>query len=336
MDNIVQIQEGSEKPKYQQIIASIQQAVQSNLLKKGDKIPSLNQLMKQFNLSQDTVITAYNELKARGLISSAVGKGYYVASSAAHIRHRIFVLFDKLTAYKEVLHEAMQDHLGIKGSMDIYFHYANPKVYQNLIEQAIGNYTSYIIMPLEQKSSMKWLKAIPQKQLYLLDRGKTLNNHGYSGVFQNFHQDTLMALNQGLPLLKKYKCIKIISNDHRVHLQEIISGCRLFCDQNQFQFQHYKTLSQNYNIETGDVFLVINDKDLVSLVHEIDQMKLKIGEQVGLISYNDAPLKQIAAGGITTISTDFSQMGINIIDMIFSRQRNAIDNPAKLIIRNSV
>ena len=37
---------------------------------------------------------------------------------------------------------------------------------------------------------------------------------------------------------------------------------------------------------------------------------LVIGKQVGIISYNETPLKKIILNGITTISTDFEAMGI--------------------------
>ncbi|MGK7397425.1 MAG: GntR family transcriptional regulator [Candidatus Cyclobacteriaceae bacterium M3_2C_046] len=335
MDKIINIDNTSHTPKYQQIINAVLEAIQACKLKKGDKIPSLNYFKKEFNLSQDTVLTAYNELKARGIISSSVGKGYYIATNGYRLKHKVFVLFDNLTAYKEMLYAALKDALGQKGNLDIYFHHANAELFDKLIESAVGNYTSYIIMPLEQKSQFRWMDQLPQKQVYLLDRGRSLAANNYAGVFQDFEKDTFQALRQGLHLIKKYQRFVIVTNDHRHHLKEIVAGCSKFCQEVGLEFSHLKKAAQ-VEAQSGDILLAISDLDLVCLVQQVDQAKLKIGKQVGIISYNDTPLKQIAAGGITTISTDFVSMGKNMAAMILSKKRQRIDNPAGLIIRNSL
>jgi DNA-binding LacI/PurR family transcriptional regulator len=72
------------------------------------------------------------------------------------------------------------------------------------------------------------------------------------------------------------------------------------------------------------------------LVLKINQKKLQIGKDIGLISYNDTPLKQITAGGITTISTDFEMMGKTLGELILQGDQKAIHNPSNLIIRNSL
>ncbi len=335
MDNYIYIENTSEIPKYQQIISCVIDALNQKILKKGDKIPSLNQLMKEFNLSQDTVLNAYNELKARGIISSAVGKGYYVARNSLPIRYKIFVLFDKLTAYKEILYDSLKASIGNKGELDIYFHHSNKKVFTQLIDNAIGHYNAYVIMPMDQKPALKYLDNIPEKQLYLLDRGSNFFSKKYPGVFQNFDSDTFMALNQGYNLLKKYSCLKIISNDHRNHLRNIISGCEKFCHEKMLHFEHLHQVNDE-EIQKGTAYLVINDNDLVSLVLNIHKKNLQIGKDIGLISYNDTPLKQITANGITTISTDFQMMGKTLGELILQGEQKSIDNPSKLIIRNSL
>jgi DNA-binding transcriptional regulator YhcF (GntR family) len=335
MDSYIEIKNSSETPKYQQIISCVIDALNQKIIKKGDKIPSLNQLTKEFNLSQDTVLNAYNELKARGIISSAVGKGYYVARNSLPLRYKIFVLFDKLTAYKEILYDSFKASIGNNGELDIYFHHSNTHVFTQLIDNAIGHYNAYVIMPLDQKPALKYLDNIPDKQLYLLDRGGNFTLKQYAGVFQDFQFDTFNALSQGYELLKKYSGLKIICNDNRDHLRNIIYGCEKFCHEKKLSFEHLHQF-EDQEIRKGNVYLVINDNDLVSLVLKINKKKLQIGKDIGLISYNDTPLKQITAGGITTISTDFERMGKTLGDLILQGEKKAISNPSKLIIRNSL
>ena len=77
---IAPLQKDSGIPKYKQIVGAIEDAIVEGVLKKGDKLPSLNAIKNKHSLSRDTVLTAFNELKNRGIIHSVVGKGYYVST----------------------------------------------------------------------------------------------------------------------------------------------------------------------------------------------------------------------------------------------------------------
>ena len=67
---IVTIKDKSGIPKYKQIVISVEDAIVNGTLKKGDKLPSLNSIKNQHSLSRDTVLTAFNELKTRGIVQS--------------------------------------------------------------------------------------------------------------------------------------------------------------------------------------------------------------------------------------------------------------------------
>jgi DNA-binding LacI/PurR family transcriptional regulator len=57
---------------------------------------------------------------------------------------------------------------------------------------------------------------------------------------------------------------------------------------------------------------------------------------VGIISYNDTPLKEVLLDGITAISTDFHKLGEQAALMILNRQKQQFDNPFYVIPRNSL
>jgi DNA-binding LacI/PurR family transcriptional regulator len=65
-------------------------------------------------------------------------------------------------------------------------------------------------------------------------------------------------------------------------------------------------------------------------------LNLKLGEDVGLVSFNDTMLMEVVAGGITTISTDFIQMGKALADMVLNHKKGKIRNYSKLIVRKSL
>jgi DNA-binding LacI/PurR family transcriptional regulator len=66
------------------------------------------------------------------------------------------------------------------------------------------------------------------------------------------------------------------------------------------------------------------------------EYKYKLGRKFGIVSFNDTMLKQVVAGGITTISTDFVEMGKTLADMVLNKRSGQIKNPSRLILRNSL
>jgi DNA-binding transcriptional regulator YhcF (GntR family) len=94
-------------PIIKQIINSVELAVVNKILKKGDKLPSVNSIRNKYSISRDTVFSAYKKLKMRGIIQSVPGKGYYLISENITTSKKIFLLFDELNAFKENLYNSL-------------------------------------------------------------------------------------------------------------------------------------------------------------------------------------------------------------------------------------
>ena len=122
---IIVIDPKSSIPKYKQIIESVYKGIERRALKKGDKVPSINQICSDFNLSRDTVMVAFNDLKAKGVLLSQPGKGYYIATTDIQHDEKIFVLFDELNSFKEDLYNSLMQGLKGKANVEVYFHHFN-------------------------------------------------------------------------------------------------------------------------------------------------------------------------------------------------------------------
>ncbi len=96
----------SIKPVYQQIRDNIVAAVSEGKLQVGDSIPSINKICKEFKLAPGTVIRAYGELLEMRIISSKQGKGYFVTGTQTEQKTKIFLLFDRMNAFKEILYDS--------------------------------------------------------------------------------------------------------------------------------------------------------------------------------------------------------------------------------------
>ena len=335
MIELININESSGTAKYKQIVSSIITAIGEEKLQLGDRIPSLNALKNQHNLSQDTVLTAYNELKHRGIISSSVGKGYFVAKTDIAERHNIFLLLDKMTAYKEVLYDSMKKNTANRAVIDIYFHHGNQKVFNTLIQNAAGNFTAYMIVPIISAETDQILTILPKKKVFIIDQGIARYGKKYRSICQPFEKDITKALEQALNEIKKYNHIYFVHEDQRQQFKELEKGFITFCHQHQRSFTLQKSLNP-HEIKKGDMYILVDDKDLVLVVKECKNKELSLGTDVGLISYNDSPYKEIIADGITTITTDFEQMGQSAIDMLFKNKTEHLENPSKILFRNSL
>lgn len=67
------------RPIYEQIVDGIRRLLVSNVLKPGDKLPTVRGLASELAINPNTIQRAYRELEAEGYIYSIPGKGSFVA-----------------------------------------------------------------------------------------------------------------------------------------------------------------------------------------------------------------------------------------------------------------
>ena len=85
--NIV-VRNQSSVPKYKQIISFFISKIRSKEILPGTKIPSINEVSFDKNISRDTVEKAYNFLKKIGIIISVKGIGHFVNSKSNNADNR--------------------------------------------------------------------------------------------------------------------------------------------------------------------------------------------------------------------------------------------------------
>lgn len=329
----IQIDDTLGVPKYRQIINSIYTAISIGELKLGDKIPSLNQICAEFELSRDTVMVAFNELKAKGIINSIPGKGYYINSTEINLDQKIFVLFDELNAFKEDLYTSFLNSLDTKSNVDIYFHHFNYQVFKNLISESAGKYTAYVIMPATFDFTANIIGKLPRDKVYILDRLKD-DLSDYPVVYQDFDKDVYDALTDGFDLLQKYSSLVMIFPGGKEPEGRML-GFQRFCKEKGFKSEIIRNLI-NKEMKEGEAYFVPSDRNLVRLVKMAAEKNLELGKDVGIVSFNDTVLKEVVAGGITTISTDFQLMGQTLARIIQEKNTEKIRNRSSLIRRNSL
>jgi DNA-binding transcriptional regulator YhcF (GntR family) len=333
INKLFNIDDAAATPKYRQIINSVCTAIQLGMLKKGDKIPSLNQVCKEFFLSRDTVMFAYNELMAMGIVISVPGKGYYIERTDLNFDKQIFLLFDELNVFKEDLYTSFLENLDNKSNVDIYFHHFNYQVFKELITQSVGKYSAYIIMPATFNNSKEVVHQLPTDKVYILDRLKE-DLAEYPTIYQDFAQDVYDGMLAGKELFSKYKKLIMVFPGGK-EPEERVTGFTKFCSEFGFENEVIRSID-NRNIQIGEVYFVVSDRNLVQIVKKVTGGNLELGKEIGLVSFNDTMLKEVVASGITTISTDFIEMGRTLSKMVLNHQHGQFRNPSRLIVRKSL
>ena len=66
---------------YLQLVQQVKHALRLGMLRSGDQLPTVRQLAGELTIAPNTIVKAYNELQAMGLIESRQGVGTVVAAS---------------------------------------------------------------------------------------------------------------------------------------------------------------------------------------------------------------------------------------------------------------
>jgi GntR family transcriptional regulator / MocR family aminotransferase len=81
---------GDGLPIYRQVYGALRQAIQTGKLRQGDRLPSTRALASELGVSRTSILLAFDELRAEGLVVGKVGSGTRIAKvpGSSAVRHR--------------------------------------------------------------------------------------------------------------------------------------------------------------------------------------------------------------------------------------------------------
>ncbi|SHF85184.1 regulatory protein, gntR family [Arenibacter palladensis] len=336
----------SKKPLYIRIADCFISNIANGNIKKNEQLPSINLFSKEYKVSRDTVEKAYKILKAKNLVITYKGKGTYIISTRLIQKHKVLFLFNRLNKYNLQMYYSFINNIGDQYHTDIDIYHCKESLFLNLIEKHIEKYDYYIIVlnikienPQQVSNSIesiKALKSIPQQKLIIIDNNELKIDGKIIQIFQDFENDTYYALKKGRENINKYKKLMLIlpENSNYPYLLKITKGFKKFCIEQAINFEISSKPIEGVSINQGDLFIVIEDDDLVNLLDMTKASTLLLGIDVGIISFNDTPFKRLL--GIAVISTNFTEMGETAASMIVNNKKGKRRNPFSFICRASV
>lgn len=334
----IQIADFSSTPKYQQLVDAVKDGIKNKAIHVGDMLPSINELSMYLDISRDTVEKGYKLLKSQEIISSTPGKGYFIAKADVQNRQKIALFLNKLSAHKKIVYDALATALGDEASLDLFVYNSDIIYLKTLFLNLTKQYDHYVVFPHFKEGrdrAPEVLSLIPKEKLMLLGTLVKDMGNNFPAVYENYEKDIYEALEKAVEPLAKYSTLKLVFPDYSDYPKAIIKGFYKFCHQYAFNHSLVSELKKE-KIEKGTCYINLAEDDLVKLLDKIIMKKLVIGKDVGIISYNETPLKKFILNGITTVSTDFAYMGEAAAQLIKDNSNAHVEVPFYLTLRPSI
>lgn len=342
----IKIDNNSRIPKYKQIVDSIIHNIYIGNFKIDQKIPSINGLSEELYLSRDTVEKAYKVLKERNIIVSIRGKGFYISRTQLIDKLNILFLINKLSWYKMEIYYSFLNSLGPNAHVDLHIYHCDESLFLNLLNKHKKSYNYYVIMPHFKTKNSEYtsttvaatqaINKIPKSKLIILDNKQIPIEDNIITVYEDYENDIYNALKKGIKKISRYKKIILIYPEKAVYPypKRIKRGFMRFCAKYNLDFDVLDKVYDDMVILKEDLFITIEEDDLISLLEQIKRKEFILGKDIGVISYNDTPLKALL--GITVISTNFKNMGEVTSRMILNKEKGTYKVPFSFIDRESV
>ena len=240
---------------------------------------------------------------------------------------------------------AFVGELGKKAKVDLDIYHCEPSVFIKTLEKKKDQYDHYVIMPHFRNTHfkhmgcppniLKMLQDFPAEKLLIMDRNINRLSTRVSRIYQDFKLDIFNALSECLDRIQKYEKVKLVfpSKSFYPYPEDIVLGFKYFCSQHQLNYELLNEFTEDMSPELHTLYIIIAESDLVNLVKQARDRAYNMGTDIGIISYNDTPLKELL--GITVISTDFQKMGITASNAILEQKTVITKNDFRLIHRLS-
>lgn len=320
--------------KHEQLVQGIINSIDEKVVTKGDLLPSVNTFINELGFARETIAKAYKELVHRGIIESKNRLGYFVATNDVKQELKVALLIFAFDIFQETFYENFRKGLGKNIQLDIFFHHNNFDTFESIIQNIKGKYGMFVIAPIPSKKTPAVLKQLPTNRVLLVDR-YIETEEDYNYVAQEFGDSSYNAFVQLKDKIKKYDEIIFFFKPSSAEPDEILNSFKRFMK----DYDIKGVIKEEYvsgSLEKGKVYFTIHNLELWEMLKDSKIKGLKIGSDIGFISHNDDIVKEIIFDGVTTFSTDFSEMGKKAANFVLNRKKIQEIVPTILVDRNSL
>ena len=333
-DKILSLNKNHRFSKHQQIVEGVLMSIDERILNIGDKLPSVVQMGKELTFANRTIAMAYDELKKRGVIESRKTKGYYVISKKTEIKRKLALILYAFHAFQENFYNTFRNELGDKYQIDIYFHHNNISLFETILDNTKNRYSYFVIAALQEKKAKELILNFSPEKTLLIDRYLKLPKK-YSYIFQEFEDTIYQKLVELTADIKKYNKFVLFYKSDADYPKGILKAFKKYTKDYTINSE-ILSVYKDGSVEKGVLYFFIGDAYYWELLRDVQKSNLTLGKDLGILAQNDSIEKEVSFGGITTLSTDFHQMGIQSAKHIKNNKESHEFIPTTLNVRNSI
>lgn len=333
-EKVQELEQVTGLSKHERLVGGIINAIDEGIINQGSLLPSVNNMVKELGFARKTIVKAYTELKHRGLVESKNRLGYFVVNEATEQTMKVALLIYAFHPFQEIFYNTFRSTLGENIQVDVFFHHSNMEIFETILGNIIGRYGMYVIAPIPDPKTKIILDKLPRNKLLLVDRFEKLKGE-FSHITQEFENstyETLIELEDNIRVFDEIILLFLPNADYPI---EVLHAFQKFLKDTKIKGQVQDHYIQG-SVEKGKVYFTIGDGDLWGILKDAKQKDFEIGKDIGVLSNNNEPVKEIICGGITTFSTDFEEMGRKAAQFVLNQTPITEVIPTVLIRRSSL
>ncbi len=321
--------------KHEQVVKGVITAIEDQVVERGQILPSINKMSNELGFARKTIDKAYRELKDRGLVESRNRKGFFVSTESTDQTVRVALVLYEFRPFQEKFYNVFRGSLGANVQVDTFFHHNDLSTFEDIVVKVTGHYGLYVVAPIVHQSVPTILEPLNDSRLLLIDRFVKMTKQ-QAFVVQEFEHSTREIFEGMVKRLERYDRLELFfrTDAAAAYPPEILLALRSVCQRFNLRLV-VKEQYESGSLEKGVLYLTIGDNDLWSLLEDCIDRGYTLGEEVGVLSHNESRIKKIVHGGVSTWSTDFSQMAKLAAHFVLNRESAKITLPTKFIDRNS-
>jgi len=320
--------------KSEQIISSVMESIRSGKYSSGQVIPSINSTAQKFGVARKTVVRAYEKLKIQGLIESKPKTGYFVVNNKPSTKLKVLLIVHSFDGHWEVLYNNFRERVNGFCEIEIFFHHYNIKIMELIVNRNVSDYDLFIISSFDHPRIKNVVARIPAYKVLLISRKDRLDD-SYNYVIQDFCEGTYSALCEANSKIKLYKKFNLSYPEKGGHSATLKTGFLKYCKEFSVENSIVDSL-KDLKIKKGEAYMIISENDLIHLLNVCKSNNWKLGEDVGVLSYNETPLKEVIRDGISVVSCNFEMMADAMSRFIKEQKSEKTILPIQYIERNSL
>ncbi len=331
-EKIRELEQVPSYSKHDRIVQGVINAIAEKVIGLDDVLPSVNSMIRELEFSRETIMKGYRELISRGLIESKNRLGYFVANDNTEQTMKVALLMYNLDTFEEQFYRNFRQQLGSGVDLNVFFHHGNIDIFETILLQSKGKYGMYVVAPIPHPRTKELLESIPRSKFLMFDRYEPLDGE-FNHITQEFKQSSYNAFTALTGEIRQFDEMIFFHSPQSLDPKEIVTSFKKFLKDTGIKGRLLPEFIPG-SVEKGKVYFTLDNFAMWAIMKECKEKKLKPGRDIGLLSHNDEPAKEIT--GITTYSTDFSLMGRMAGQAVMSREKVQLTIPTVLARRNTL